>query len=277
MIGFFRWQDIIDILIIAFILYRLLVLLVDTRAMQLVKGLLVLGGIASLARGFQLQALSWLLGKALGVIFIAIPIVFQPELRRMLEELGRGNLWQRRVSEERADQLADELTRALIYMKSRKIGALIVLERLTGLRDVWRTAVRVHGEISQELLVSIFWPNNPLHDGAVILNHEKVLAAACYLPLTEDTSLSRWFGTRHRAALGVTEVSDALALVVSEERGEISLAVNGHLSQGLKEHQVRRLLRHYFMARGEKRKNLWDQLQTEVRALWPEGGEEDEA
>lgn len=277
MIGFFRWQDIIDILIIAFILYRLLVLLVDTRAMQLVKGLLVLGGIASLARGFQLQALSWLLGKVLGVIFIAIPIVFQPELRRMLEELGRGNLWQRRVSEEKADQLADELTRALIYMKSRKIGALIVLERLTGLRDVWRTAVRVQAEISQELLVSLFWPNNPLHDGAVILNHEKVVAAACYLPLTEDTSLSRWFGTRHRAALGVTEVSDALALVVSEERGEISLAVNGHLSQGLKEPQVRRLLRHYFMARGEKRKNLWGQLQTEVRSLWPEGGEEDEA
>ncbi len=277
MVGFLRWQDLIDILIIAFIIYRVLVLLVDTRAMQLVKGLLVLGAIASVARGFQLQALSWLLGKVLGVIFIAIPIVFQPELRRMLEELGRGNLWQTRVSEEKADRLADELTRALIYMKARKIGALIVLERLTGLRDVWRTAVRVQGEISQELLVSLFWPNNPLHDGAVILNHEKVVAASCYLPLTENTSLSRWFGTRHRAALGVTEVSDALALIVSEERGEISLAVNGHLSQGLKESQVRRLLRHYFMARGEKRKNLWDQLQSEVRALWPEGGGEDEA
>ena len=223
-------------------------LLVDTRAMQLVKGLLVLGGIASLARGFQLQALSWLLGKVLGVIFIAIPIVFQPELRRMLEELGRGNLWQRRVSEEKADKLADEMTRALVYMKTRKIGALIVLERLTGLGDVWRTAVKVHGEISQELLVSLFWPNNPLHDGAVIVNQERIVAAACYLPLTENTSLSRWFGTRHRAALGVTEVSDALALVVSEERGEISLAVNGHLSQGLKDPQVRRLLRHYFMA-----------------------------
>ena len=169
------------------------------------------------------------------------------------------------------------VTRALVYMKTRKIGDLIVLERLTGLGDVWRTAVKVHGEISQELLVSLFWPNNPLHDGAVIVNQERIVAAACYLPLTENTSLSRWFGTRHRAALGVTEVSDALALVVSEERGEISLAVNGHLSQGLKDPQVRRLLRHYFMAQSDKRKNLWDQLQTEVRALWPEGGTEDEA
>jgi len=241
-----RWLDFIDIAIIAFIVYRLLLLLVDTRAMQLVKGLFVIGLLFATARLVKLTALSWILGRMLGVFIIAIPIVFQPEIRRMLEELGRGNIWRRRQAEERAAQLTDEITRALLFLQSRKIGAILVFQKDTGLKDIWRSAVQIGGEISQDLLVSIFWPGNPLHDGATILDRQRVIAAACYLPLTENSNLSRWIGTRHRAALGVTEVSDAMALVVSEERGEIALAINGHLSRALKEGQIRRLLMHYF-------------------------------
>ncbi|HDQ92911.1 MAG TPA: TIGR00159 family protein [Synergistetes bacterium] len=246
MLGPIRWQDFIDIAVIAFIVYRLLLLLVDTRAMQLVKGLLIIGLLFALARWVHLAALSWILGRLLGVFIIAIPIVFQPEIRRMLEELGRGNIWRRRQAEEKAAQLTDEITRALLFLQNKNIGAILVFQRSTGLRDIWRSAVQISGDISQDLILSVFWPGNPLHDGALILDREKVIAAACYLPLTENSSLSRWMGTRHRAALGVTEVSDAMSLIVSEERGEVALAINGHLSRELKEGQIRRLLAHYF-------------------------------
>ncbi len=268
-----RWQDFIDIAIIAFIFYRILLLLVDTRAMQLVKGLFVLGLLAAVARVVQLEALSWMLGKLLGVIIIAIPIVFQPELRRMLEELGRGNILRRRQAEELAAQLSDEVTRALLYLQSQRIGAILVFQRNTGLKDIWRSAVQIQGVITHDLLVSIFWPGNPLHDGAAIIDRSTVLAAACYLPLTENSNLSRWIGTRHRAALGITEVSDAMALVVSEERGEVALAINGHLSRQLKENQVRRLLLHYFSATATSRSVL-DNLQKDLRTLWSSEPEE---
>lgn len=268
-----RWQDFIDIAIIAFIFYRILLLLVDTRAMQLIKGLFVLGLLAAVARVIHLEALSWMLGKLLGVIIIAIPIVFQPELRRMLEELGRGNILRRRQAEELGAQLSDEVTRALLYLQSQRIGAILVFQRNTGLKDIWRSAVPIQSVITHELLISIFWPGNPLHDGAVIIDRSTVVAAACYLPLTENSNLSRWIGTRHRAALGITEVSDAMALVVSEERGEVALAINGHLSRQLKENQIRRLLLHYFSATATSRSVL-DKLQKDLRTLWsnePEG------
>jgi diadenylate cyclase len=241
--------------------------------MQLVKGLFILGLLAAFARLIQLEALSWMLGKLLGVIIIAIPIVFQPELRRMLEELGRGNILRRRQAEELAAQLSDEVTRALLYLQSQRIGAILVFQRNTGLKDIWRSAVQVQSVITHDLLVSIFWPGNPLHDGAAIIDRSTVLAAACYLPLTENSNLSRWIGTRHRAALGITEVSDAMALVVSEERGEVALAINGHLSRQLKENQIRRLLLHYFSATASSRSVL-DNLQKDLRTLWSSEPEE---
>lgn len=268
-----RWQDFIDIVVIAFILYRLLLLLIDTRAMQLVKGLLVLGALAAVARLIHLEALSWILGKLLGVIIIAIPIVFQPELRRMLEELGRGNILRRRQTEEAALRLTEEITRALLLLQNRRIGAILVFQRDTGLKDFWRSAVQIGGGISQDLVVSLFWPGNPLHDGAVILDRDSVIAAACYLPLTENSNLSRWIGTRHRAALGITEVSDAMSLVVSEERAEIALAVNGHLSRELKEPQIRKLLSHYFSA-APKEVGLMATLRSELKPLWKGGDDE---
>ena len=269
MLDYFRWQDAIDIVVIALIVHRLLLLIVGTRAMQLVKGLFVMGALTAVARIFDLTTLSWFLGKVMGVLVIAIPIVFQPELRKMLEELGRGgSLWQKRRGGKRAEILTQEVARAISYLKGQRIGALFVFERNTGLKDFWRTAIKLNAEITQELLITIFWEGTPLHDGAVIMDRESVIAASCYLPLTEDSDLSRWIGTRHRAALGVTEVSDAIVLVVSEERGEVSLAVNGHLSKNLKEAQVQKLLLHYFSGEDEQTKPLLDKLQEDIRTLW---------
>lgn len=274
MIKFLSLRDILDILIIAFLIYRILLLLMDTRAMQLVKGLLLLALVSVFARTLRFEALSWILGKFLGVMFIAIPIVFQPELRRMLEEIGKGSLWRRAISREKAQSLADEVLRALLYLQSQKIGALIVLQRSTGLKDVWQSAVKLDAEISQEVLVSIFWPGNPLHDGAVILDRERVIAASCFLPLSDNPDISRWLGTRHRAALGITEVSDAISLVVSEERGEVSFAIRGHLSRGLKENQLRQLLLHYFLSESEPT-SLWEKIR-EAFASFRSGGVKDD-
>ncbi len=262
-----HWQDIVDIVVITIVVYKILQLMVGTRAVQLVRGLLIIGAFAAVSRIFDLRTLSWFLGKALGVLVVAIPIVFQPELRKMLEELGRGGgLWQRRKKTgARAESLSHEVSRAISYLKGQKIGALIVLQRKTGLKDFWQTAIKLDALITQELLISIFWEGNPLHDGAVIIDREVIVAASCYLPLTENADLSRWMGTRHRAALGVTEVSDAISLVVSEERGEVSLAINGHLSKNLKEPQIQKLLLHYFGGEDEEDQSMFSRFREEAR------------
>ncbi len=262
-----KWQDIVDILVISYVIYRLLILLSGTRAMQLVKGFLVIGILSAMARFLELTTISWFMEQTLGIMVIAIPIVFQPEVRKILEELGRGNILKRHKAQKRAETIADEISKALVYMKSQKIGALLVLQRETGLKDFWRTAIVLDAEITQELLISLFWVNNPLHDGAVILDQSRIIAAGCYLPLTEDSELSRWIGTRHRAGIGVTEVSDAISLIVSEERGEVSLAINGHLSRNLKDDQVHKLLVHYFSGEDKEQQSFLGSLREEIRSL----------
>lgn len=168
----------------------------------------------------------------------------------------------------RAEFLSQEILRALVSMKTQNVGALVVLQRNTGLKDFWRTAVVLNSEITQELLSTIFYPGTPLHDGAVIIDRDILVAAACYLPLTDNTDIARWMGTRHRAALGVTEVSDAMALVVSEERGEIALTINGHLSRNLKDAQVHKLLLHYFGAEEPMKTSFWKRISDSVNAFW---------
>ena len=195
----FRWQDIIDILAVAFLAYKVMLFFVDTRAMQLLRGLFFIAVAGTLARALDLRTISWLLGHLLSAFFIAIPIVFQPELRRLLEELGRGRLFSNTShSNEIVDQYSEAVTKAIIYLQQHRIGALIVFQRSTGLKEIWRSAVHLRSEITQELLLSIFWPNNPLHDGAVIMDRQSIIAAACYLPLTDNNDISRWYGTRHR-------------------------------------------------------------------------------
>lgn len=269
-----RWQDIPDILIVAFIIYKVLMLLVDTRAMQLIRGLLIIGFIGALANIMEFRSLSWILTRILSAFIVVIPILFQPELRRMLEELGKGHMWRREQNSQAIERKADHLAKALLYCQSQRIGVLCVLHRSTSLKEVWRTAVLLDSDITNELLVTIFWPGTPLHDGAVVMNQNKVIAAGCYLPLTEKTDISRWYGTRHRAALGVTEISDALALVVSEERGEITVAVGGKLSRPLSEGQLRGICTHYFSSGGGE--SFMRRFREELLQQWPESEQEED-
>ena len=218
----------------------------------------------------ELRSLSWIIGKMLGAFIIVVPVLFQPELRHMLEELGKGHLWKVGRNEEDIDLRAEQLSKALTYCKSQRIGALCVLQRDTSLKEVWRTAVMLKADITEELLISIFWPGTPLHDGAVVMDQQSIVAAGCYLPLTEKTDISRWYGTRHRAALGVTEMSDAIALVVSEERGEITAAVAGHFSKPLSEAQLKKICNHYFSFES-KESNFMDRLREEIQQQWAGG------
>ena len=265
-----RWQDFLDILIVAFLIYRILLLLVGTRAMQLIRGLMIIGLIGAAANLLDLRSLSNIMGRMIGALIIIIPILFQPELRRMLEELGKGHLWKVGSSTQEIDLRAEQLTKALLYCQSQRIGALVVLQRDTSLKDVWRTAVLLNADITEELLISIFWPGTPLHDGAVVIDQREIVAAGCYLPLTEKTDISRWYGTRHRAALGVTEMSDSIAIVVSEERGEIKAAVSGHFSRPLNEAQVRKMCSHYF-SHEAKETNFMERLRDELQQQWSGG------
>lgn len=265
-----RWQDFLDILIVAFLIYRILLLLVGTRAMQLIRGLMIIGLIGAAANLLDLRSLSNIMGRMIGALIIIIPILFQPELRRMLEELGKGHLWKVGSSTQEIDLRAEQLTKALLYCQSQRIGALVVLQRDTSLKDVWRTAVLLNADITEELLISIFWPGTPLHDGAVVIDQREIVAAGCYLPLTEKTDISRWYGTRHRAALGVTEMSDSIAIVVSEERGEIKAAVSGHFSRPLNEAQVRKMCSHYF-SHEAKETNFMERLRDELQQQWAGG------
>lgn len=257
-----NFRSLIDIAIVSFMIYRILVLLVGTRAVQLVKGMSFLALMLGMAMLLRFRLLTWFLQTTLLALSLAIPIVFQPELRKMLEELGRGqSYWVKRtMSIDEAEVRVSQITGALSYLKAHKIGALLVFQQQVTLGEYTATAIPLHSRITQELIISIFWKDNPLHDGAVILNKRELIAGGCYLPLADVPEISRWYGTRHRAALGISEVSDAIVLIVSEERGDISLAVKGKLSKNIKEFQVERLLKHYFA--GEQVLTGWKKFRS---------------
>lgn len=221
-----------------------MMILKGTRAVQLIKGLVVLLMATVASEILGLKSINWLLEKAQTVFFIAIPIVFQPELRRALEQLGRGKLFVRSgyLAQEDVDKLVNEIVRAIKVMAKKKIGALVVIERQTGLADFVETGIKIDGFVTSELLINTFVPKTPLHDGAVIIRGDRLLAASCFLPLSENPNLSKELGTRHRAAVGVTEVSDALVVMVSEETGVISVAEDGKLTRYLDEITLKELL-----------------------------------
>ncbi|BCV24375.1 diadenylate cyclase CdaA [Gelria sp. Kuro-4] len=237
--------DILDILIVAFVFYRVIVWIRGTRAVQLLKGLAVLLLAYFFSRRFGLAATSWLLDKVMTMGLIAVPIIFQPELRRGLEQLGRGRLFtpaSRLLGEEDVSRMIQEVVRAVQVLARNKVGALIVLERRTGLKEVEETGIPLDALVSAEFLVNVFVPNTPLHDGATIIRNDRVVAAGCFLPLTENQDLSKDLGTRHRAALGISEQSDCVAIVVSEETGIISVAQEGRLRRHLDEGSLKDLL-----------------------------------
>lgn len=236
--------DILDILIVAIILYKVYEMLQDTRAITLVKGLLVLLGITLVCNWMELHVISWLLQKTVTLIFVALPIVFQPELRRALEHLGQGRFLGNAalLDDEQARSVVHELVRAVRTLASTKTGALLVIERNMGLNDISATGIQIDGLITAEFLLNVFIPNTPLHDGAAVIRGNRLLAAGCLLPLTENRSLSTELGTRHRAAIGLSEQCDALIVVVSEETGTISIAENGHIMRHLDKETLQAML-----------------------------------
>lgn len=239
----FRVNNVIDILIIAAVIYQLYKLVKETRAEQLAKGLVVLIVVTKLSEWLKLYTLRWVLERLLGAGLIAIVVIFQPEIRRAFEYIGRSRLMST-VKDWRGglDPAVDEIVQACASLSRQKIGALIVLERKTGLNEIVETGTEINGKISMGLLINIFIPKTPLHDGAVIIKRDVLRAAACFLPITDNNRLSKELGTRHRAALGISERSDCLVIVVSEETGAISTCEAGEISRYLDEETLRRKL-----------------------------------
>ncbi len=252
------FRDIIDIAIVSYILYRLIMLIRGTRAEQLVKGLIILLLALVVSGQLGLKTIHWLLQGFMTIGLIAIPIVFQPELRRALEHLGRGRLFQRSPfsyeEEEKFYRLLEELLKAIPVLVKKRIGAIIVLERETGLKDIIETGIKIEGLVTAELLINIFMPRSPLHDGAVIVRGNIIAAAGCFLPLTENPNISKELGTRHRAGLGITEISDAVAIIVSEETGVITLAHEGKLTRYLDEKTLRSTIINIYYSASRKQK-----------------------
>lgn len=234
--------DIIDILIIAYLTYKLYELMKETRAEQLVKGIFIIFIALRISEILNLRTFHWILSNTMTVGLMAIIVVFQPELRRILEQLGRTNIIGRTNSISKESDTINEVVQASLSLSRQKIGALIVFERKTGINEIIQTGTNLNADVSRELLINIFIPNTPLHDGAVVIRRNYIKAAACFLPLTENKNLNKELGTRHRAALGITEKSDSLSLVVSEETGNISIAINGKLYRDLNEERLRNML-----------------------------------
>jgi diadenylate cyclase len=238
-------SDIVDILLVALIFYGLLVLMRGTQAVSLLRGVIVVVLAAFLvSRIFRLTAFSWLIRSIVPALLVAIPVVLQPELRRALERLGRAGglvVWSGR--EVQTDKTMDSIALAARWLSERRHGALIVIERETGLQEWVDRGVALDAAVTPELLLTVFFPNTALHDGAAIVRGDRLTAAGCVLPLTESLPVDSHLGTRHRAALGITEQTDAVTVVVSEESGIISLAHNGRMVRHLDERRLKKLLK----------------------------------
>jgi diadenylate cyclase len=230
-------RNVIDILVVALIIYWLLWVAQGTRATQLIRGIVTLLVVVFLVgTTFQLTALNWVLGQTWPVLLISLPVIFQPEIRRALEQLGQTSSWLPQLRPRAADvtaQVVDELVKAASQLARHRYGALIVLERETGLQDYVERGVSIDGLLSRQLLINLFYPNSPLHDGAAVVRDGRIVAASVVLPLSDNTAQTSQLGTRHRAALGISEQSDAIVVVISEETGQIAVAENGRLVRSL--------------------------------------------
>lgn len=237
-----RWVDIVEILLIAFLMYHILVWVKNTRAWSLLKGIIVIAVFILIAAYFQMNTILWIVQNAFGVAVTAVVVILQPELRKALEELGQKNIISSiipfetyRTSEEGrfSDKTINEITKACVEMGKMKTGALIVIEQNQSLTEYERTGIDVDGIVTSQLLINIFEKNTPLHDGAVIIRGNRITSATCYLPLSDNMALSKDLGTRHRAGVGISEATDSMTVIVSEETGKISVAYKGELERSL--------------------------------------------
>jgi len=238
----FSFRDLIDIALVAFISYRFLLLMKGTRGMQMTFGIIALFLFFWITRFYSLSAVEWLLSNVLTYIFFAIIVLYQNELRMVLTRIGVFSIWGGRGRGQAQDGV-DEIVQAASTLASRKIGALIIVERDVGLRNYAESGIALDAAITYALLVTIFYPKTPLHDGAVIVQKNRIVAAGCFLPLTLEPDLSQELGTRHRAGIGITEESDAVAVIVSEETGTISLAIDGKITRNHSGDELRKALR----------------------------------
>lgn len=237
------FNNVVDIFIVAYIMYELFRLIHETRAEQLIKGLMFIIIVMKLSDFFGLVTLYWLIQNTLTVGLIAVIIIFQPELRKALEHIGRSKILTKRLfdTDEEIERVVDEITLAAINLSSTKTGALIVLEQETGLNDLMDSGIFIDARVSSALLENIFVVNTPLHDGAVVIRRDRIAAAACVLPLSEQ-DLNKELGTRHRAGVGVTENSDSIVVIISEETGTISLAINGRITRNYSAEKLKNIL-----------------------------------
>lgn len=241
-------RDIIDILLVAFVLYKVLVWIKDTRTWALFKGVMIIILIAMLSYVLQLHTIWWIISNTITVGTVAVIVLFQPELRRALEQIGRGKFLGFMISSENGateglnSDTVESIAKAATQMSREKTGALIVIERETKLADIERTGIIIDAEVSSQLLINIFEKNTPLHDGAVVISNNRVSAATCFLPLSDSMEISKELGTRHRAAIGISEISDAMVVIVSEETGAISYVRNGNLKRGIDIDTLRKIL-----------------------------------
>ncbi|SDI30604.1 diadenylate cyclase [Alteribacillus persepolensis] len=250
---------VVDITLVAYVVYKLITVIRGTRAVQLVKGITVILAVWFLSSFFGLRTLQYIMSQAVTYGLLAIIIIFQPELRRGLEQLGRGRLFGRSATpeEENTMKTVEAIMKSVKYMAKRRIGALISIEKETGMNDYVETGIPMNATITSELLINTFIPNTPLHDGAVIMRNQEIAAAACYLPLSENPFISKELGTRHRAALGISEVTDCLTIVVSEETGSISATKNGDLHRDLDEDTLFAMLERELMSQEKHTSGLW--------------------
>jgi len=242
------WTDTIEIIIIAFLLYNILVWIKDTRAWALLKGIIVIGVFTLIAFILNLRTILWIASKTINVGIIALVIIFQPELRRALEQLGRKKIltnifkFEGEKDERFSNKTINELIRATFDLAKNKTGALIVLEQEMKLLEYEKTGIEIDAVVTSQLLINIFEHNTPLHDGAIIIRDNRVIAATCYLPLSDNMGLSKSLGTRHRAAVGISEVTDSFTIIVSEETGAVSVAVGGELIHNMDGDSIRNKL-----------------------------------
>ena len=247
-----NFVNLIDICLVWFVIYELMMLLKGTKAVQLFKGVLVIIVIKLISWYVGLQTLSWIMDQVINWGIIAIIIIFQPEIRRGLEHLGRGSVFTYNKTGNQEEKMVEALDQAIQYMSKRRIGALITFQQNTGLEDYIETGISLDADVTGALLINIFIPNTPLHDGAVIIKDNKIAVAAAYLPLSESNLIPKELGTRHRAAVGISEVTDALTIVVSEETGGVTVTKNNELIRDLTQQDYLKLLRNELVPRQEE-------------------------
>lgn len=260
-----RLSDLLDILIVAYLIYKIVGYFRETRAFQLLKGIVILLVFMQLSELMQLNTISFILRNTMQVGVIALIVIFQPELRRALSQIGNKKLSIFGVDENetktKTEYVVSQVTEACENLSKQRIGALIVFQRETKIGDIIRTGIHMDSEVSSELLINIFIPNTPLHDGAVIIGANKIKASACFLPLSQNENLSKELGTRHRAGIGITESSDAVAVIVSEETGKISIAMNGTLTRNIAGETLQKallkMLDNEKSQKAEKKKIVW--------------------